>query len=198
MRLTRAPTVRGEIRQKFSYVQSLLTFSSPPILAQVWQQVRPRLSNLPATQLSEITGMFDMYRINSFKVTVIPRFLDYDAGSNTQNPCPAFAFNLDEYNVANQVGGYDLGTYQIFMERCSKGVIHTMGDHIMSYTQKRPMTFEVDSGEVKRFPWTSTSVNNIFAYGIDFYIHSPNFPNFAATTEYNVVVELDLSLRGKR
>lgn len=188
----------SERRIKCSFVLDLLVFSSPPIQAQVWKNFRPRLSNLPAAQLAEVQALYNQYKINSFKLTFIPRFNSYDAGSSATNPMPTFCINTDESNVTNASGGYNLTTYDIFMERCGRGAIHIPGDKQFSITQRNPMTWEVDSGELKRFPWTSTQVANIQAFGVDAFIHAPNFPNFAATTEYNVVCELDLSLKGKR
>jgi len=198
-----APVPRGlgpskvpEIRTWLCSYTQLLTFSTPPILAEVWQQIRPRLLNLPNTRLQELVAVFDLYRINKFRVRLIPRFTGYDAGSAIDNPVPTFTVNTDNYHIINSTGGYDFTTYNRFLEFCT-APSYVMGDKIMTFNSKRAMALTATS-ELKPFPWTTCTNPNVFAYGLDFYIHCPNFANFKATTQYDLVLEMDVSFKGNR
>lgn len=176
----------------------LLSFSSPPTLGQIWQQFRPSLSNITAARLAELTGLFDLYKINSFNLTFLPRFQTFDAGSSTVNPVPTFTFNTDNLNVLNAPGGgvYDNTTYNTFLER-SQQPTHVLADKIIKCRSKKAMTLDTDS-QVKPFPWTTSTNTTRQAYGIDMFIHTPNFANFPGTTEFDVIIEMDVSFKGNR
>lgn len=186
-----------EIRLNLATYTHLLTFSSPPIVSEVWQQIRPRLLNIPAGRLTELAGMFDLYKINKFKVTIIPRFTSFDAGTDIANPVPTFTVNNDNYNVLGATGAYNVTTYNAFLER-SQAPRHVLGNKIMTFYSKPCTMVDSASSEVKPFPWISTTKTDVFALGLDFFIHCPNFASFKNTTEYDVVVEMDVSFKGNR
>lgn len=188
-----------EVRLKMPFLWSTITFSSPPLLSECWWQIRPRLSNVPAVPRGEVTNLFDLYKINGFKVTLVPRFVDFDAGSDIANPVPNFTFNSDPYNIDAYLGGYNLATYQTFLERCTMSPRIATGDKVLVAYQNKPMMYDgTNTGEIKPFPWTSVNNTGIFAYGLDFFIHAPNFANFKNTTEFDIIVELDVSFKGRR
>lgn len=189
----------GEHRIKIAYYGGLVNLTgTPPPLAQFWKNIRPRLQDIPGGQLTTFTAAFDMYKINAFTVKFLPRSTQNDLGSSTVNPVAICTVNKDPYNILAATGTYGITSFDNFMERCTGGAKHYLANRVLEFTQSRPMTFEQDTGEMKRFPWTT--INNVatFAFGMDFYFHAVNFANFAPTSEFDTIIELDVTFKGRR
>lgn len=189
---------RADVVMNFAYSMGHITLGpTTPGAAQYWQQHRPTLNDLPINQLTELTSLFDSYRILEFSVTYIPRFNSYDAGNSLSNPVFHAAINDDPLNTLPRTGAYDQATLDIFFERCRSGAKLRDGSRMFTVTQKTPGTSPT-TGEQKRFPWVSMGLLTTIAYGIDVFWFAPNFPNGLATTEYEMIMNMKVALRGKR
>lgn len=194
----RVGTTANVYRMRFTWSPGIIgPFSSPPTLAQCWHTIRPTLANLPSGQLTEVSGLFDAYKITSFAVTYLPRTTDFDGGASSVNPAPILSFVTDNDNTLLPAGVYDRATYNDFLSRTNAVVKHRVLDKPIKIVQKNPMAVN-NSGEKHPFPWTNISSNTLQAYGIDTFIHATNFANFPPVTEFDVIWEVDITFRGKR
>lgn len=189
------PVHRKQFAFKFA---THLAPSGTPTLAQCWQNYRPTLGALPSGQLNEITSFFDMYKINKFKIIIRPRFINFDAGSALTNPVPLITANLDEFNTRAAAGAYDASTFNFFLERGGRGIKYFVGDKQITLVQNNPQIVDSSTGEMRRFGWTSTDNTATTCYGIDVFWNYVNFAVGLTTTEFDIIMELDVSLKGKR
>lgn len=196
-RMPKRRTVRNEARFFESYMTATIIPGAGGALSQIWQQWQPTLGGIPSGNLTQITGLFDLYKINRVTLQYLPRFTAFDAGASTANPVPLLTINPDPNEAFNASGSYGLASYQAFLGNCETVPRTVTADKPIKISYK-PKMRNVTTGEVKPFPWTTVTNTSTPAFGCDVYIHAVNFAAFPATTEFDVLVTLDISCRGKR
>jgi len=165
--------------------------------AGFWRVYNPSLSDMPATERNEIANMFDEYKINRVKFEFVPRYTNFDAGSSTTNPAPIFHMFTDgaSGNITPS-GSYDQASLNNFSARANNAFRTVVANDVVKMSYKPSV--QTTDGEVKPFPWTSTSINGVPAQALQVYLLGVNFSNILATTEFDVMVTFDISVRALR
>lgn len=161
-----------------------------------WRVFNPQLGDMPATERNELTGMFDEYKINRVTYEFVPRYINFDAGNSTLNPTPIFHYYSDVGNPLAPGGAYDQASLNNFAARANNGFKTVMGNKVFKVSYKP--TVQTTDGEVKAFPWTSTSNITVSANALAVYVLAVNFANLLNTSEFDIMVTLDISVRALR
>lgn len=170
-----------------------------------WRQYNQSLSNLP--NVSELTNLFEEYKINAIKLEFMPRF-DSFAGNSTTDTTPPGVTNLagtkahicyeNRTNVP-PAGTYSAATMNNFLE---------LGD-IKSYDGLRPFSVyykpsTLDSigpaygtGKFRRSSWLPTYDTTVTHFGPHIFLADNNFAgNFG--NNFDIFVTLYIMLRNTK
>lgn len=131
-----------------------------------------KLDNLPA--FTEITSLFQAYRINGIKLDFIPIQNDAAAGSST-NGFPMMHYIIDHDDIAppttfNEVFQYDNVRYR----RCDRPWSVFFKPKVLSEAYQLGVTQAY--GYARRM-WLSTTYPAVQHYGFKWYLDSPNIMN---------------------
>lgn len=162
-----------------------------------WRAYNPTLADMPGTERNELIGMYDQYKINYVRITLVPRTTDFDGGASTVNPCPVVSYYPDATNSPSAPSGlYNAGTYERFAARANGDfkTISMKGPMSVGY---KPMVQTTD-GETKLFPWTTVLRSDVTANAAQIFIHGVNFSNLPPTGQFDVYITFDISGRGLR
>lgn len=188
------PTPEHRFTRKFLLGTWIWSNSTP---TGFWRAYNPTLGDMPATERNEIAGIYDLYKFNYITIELVPRFTDYDAGSNTLNPCPVISYYTDNTVAPNAPAGtYGAAAYERFAARANGWFVTKNMKGGIKFGYKP--TVQTTDGESKPFPYTTVLRGDVPANAAQVFIHAVNFANLPATAEFDVFMTMDISCKGLR
>lgn len=151
-----------------------------------WRYLGTNLSSM--TNSSDITNLFDQYRITGLKYTFRPRSNSFDGANNTDTTLPGITNNPivnvhvvnDPYSTVTSSGTYTSTNLNTFLEQ----------GNVKSYTGLQPFSIffrptvfdQIDgaTAQKKRAPWLLTSQPAVNHYGIHVFMQDPNLSGIFA------------------
>lgn len=155
-------------------------------VAGYYRYIQPTFSDIYNS--GEYTTLFDSYRVNKIKVTVIPRF--GDTNCNFDNTGAPVAYNnqfymtigSDKNFTGTATGTYSSATYNGMLEKC---------DNIRTYKLDKPFSWTYTPNiqnatsvgtSVMKCPWMLTSSATQPLLGYQAFIHDVNFSALATNS----------------
>lgn len=172
---------------------------------QFWKKLTINLTQVP--NYTELTNLFDQYKINAVKWTLIANFSAIDGNQTlgfggTQLAKPTVHVCYDKYSTISPSGTYSTGTLNTFMEQ---GKIKTVKDPfqpIQIYIRKPTYdawdAFNSTTLKPSRFLRTDTLAGATH-YGPNVFVHDPNMSgNNLAPVSWDVYCTVYMKCKGQK
>lgn len=152
------------------------------------------------TNVAEYQALFDTVRINSYTITLEPKYVDYNLDIVTNDTTQLVTRSyvdviIDPKNNVTPTGTLTSATYNAF---CELGTPRRFrGDKKIQFTVK-PLCREEFGGGFNRFikpPFADSSATGIAHRGFHIFHHNQNMAT--PSIPYDVYIEYNLSFRGK-
>lgn len=172
--------------------------------AGFWKTWYYRLDQM--NNYTEITALFDQYKINAIKLTFVPRFTDAPAASNNYTQ-PRMLICYDKYStVASSsrapTGTYSSGTLNNFLEQGKiKTVRKTYDFPIQLYIPRPTVETDIGGSIVERFkaaPWLPTTAANVTHNLCNTFHHTPNFSSTDYMGQWDIYLTWYISCRNSK
>jgi len=153
---------------------------SPIAVSGFWKNVAPSFQQLP--DILQFTDMFDTFRVDRIKITLIPRWGETDAtfnGTTAQIQNKVYlSIGMDNLNTEVPAGTYSSTTYNTFAERTQNIRIVDFSKPV-SYSFKPNIRNSLNVGNsIIPCPFISTTTAATQALlGSSLFLHDANFTN---------------------
>lgn len=201
MRRARFPVGVTKIQRTFNfgYWQPATTLTS-----DFWKQYQFRLQDLPS--YTEITSLFDQYKINAIRVKFVPRFDSFGGDNTTDTTLPGITNQAgtqlhiikDQRATMAPSGTYTRTNLNTFLEN---GKVKTYtGNRPITVYFKPAVTNNVGASVQAAFlwaPWLQTSSADIVHYGFQAFASDANL-NGSFGNSWDVFVTYYMMVKGLR
>lgn len=171
-----------------------------------WRYITFSANLIP--NISEYTNLFDTYRVNSFTVTLRPRYDSFAGNDTTDTTLPGVTNQggnhvhviIDPSSpISTPSGTYVFGTLNSFLEN---GKVRTYdGTKTISIKVKYPCFVDdinnTAASDYKRSTWITTNNTGVSHRGVHMFIQDVNFTG-AFGQSYDVFYTVDISFKGSR
>lgn len=176
-------------------------------VAGYWRQMYLALNQIP--NYTELTVLFDEFKISAIKYTLMPNYTAADAnqvytGSNILNK-PQMAICYDKYTTVTPSGGYSSATWNSFSEQGQVKLVKDPLSPVHIYISRPTITkWEASQGSpstsLKTAPFLNCSnFTTINHYGPQVFINDPNFTgNNLGPYSWDIYVTVYMQFRNQR
>lgn len=200
-RISRSPfQAVGYIKRKFWFANWVPSTAST---ADFWKQMTFNLTNMYNS--SEITALYDQYRIAGIKVELHPRYSEFSGNDTVDTTLPGITNQggtqvhviNDPYNEKSLSGVYNVATLNYFLEQ----------GNVRSYSGNKKISFYIkptvyqtiggfSTGKRIRAPFLSTqTASTSIHYGADVFMADVNLTG-AFGQSFDVFLTYHLQVRG--
>lgn len=199
--MRRAPVGVTKIQRTFNFA-----YWQPSVAttADFWKHYSFRLQDLPS--YTELTALFDQYKINAIRVKFVPRFDSFSGENITDTTAPGITNQSgtqlhiikDQRTTVSPTGTYSRTTLNTFLEN---GKVRT-------YTGTRPVTVYFKPAVINNVgasaqaaflwsPWLQTSSTDIQHWGFQAFASDQNL-NGSFGNAFDVFVTYYMMVKGLR